>query len=44
MGSMNICYFQGESGLSVSADSIRVTEVTVDGDALIFTITSQKVS
>ncbi|KAG5274304.1 hypothetical protein AALO_G00134610 [Alosa alosa] len=33
-----------ESGLSVSADSIRVTEVTADGDALIFTITSQKLN
>ncbi|XP_031423119.2 sorting nexin-5 [Clupea harengus] len=33
-----------ESGLSISADSIRVTEVTEDGDALIFTITSQKLN
>lgn len=39
----NVCCFQGESGLSVSADSIKVTGVTADGDALIFTITSQKV-
>lgn len=34
----------GESDLSVSADSIKVTEVTADGDALIFTITSQKLN
>ncbi|XP_063072389.1 sorting nexin-6 [Engraulis encrasicolus] len=34
----------GESSLSVSAHSIRVPELTVDGDTLVFTITSQKVN
>ncbi|KAL2091471.1 hypothetical protein ACEWY4_013734 [Coilia grayii] len=34
----------GEWTLSVSAHSIRVPEVTVDGDTLVFTITSQKLN
>lgn len=32
-----------EAALSVSASSIRITDVTEDGDVLTFAITSQKV-